>query len=1240
MMEAGRTGIFARRALAGWLSVLATVVVGPSMASAAPPEALLKVPLDREAGEGAGRLLQPRGIVASTQTGHFFVAELANNRVSEFTPWGEFVRAWGWGVRTGSAQAETCDATPPGCRAGLPGGGKGQIAEPHGVALDAAGNVYVEEVVPETRTFGEKSFRVQKFDPAGNFLLMFGGEVNKTKTALPGSSETERNLCTEVSGDVCGVGTPGTGSGQFAITFGQGNRIAVAPGGTVYVGDKDRIQEFEPNGQYKGQIALPAAGTVRDLALDSQSGDIYITLDQDFTLENPQRPNVYRYDGSQWQLFAAVGFPKALATDIDGNLFVVANERKPNRHEVLQFAPNGSCLICSGDGFAQPSEGGASAVLSGLATNLAGPGASEPGDVYVGNATGSSVAFVGIYGPPPVQFEPPPARPPTIDDQYAVSVDATSAVVRGRINPRFWDDTRYFVEYGTEECFKGGCAQSPVPPGTRLTTKVVSAGLDTQGVLLAGLQPETEYHYRIVADSSGGGPVLGKGGTPTVEGGEGTLLTPPAATPLKTDCPNQGFRVGASARLPDCRAFEMVSPGDKDGADIVTLKGHGKHQAGFFQSALDGGGFTYSSYRAFGQTVSAPYSSQYLAARGTGGWSSTSISPPRENGSFYGDGSGLALVSDYKLFSPSLSRAWLRFDTDPPLDPEAQPGYTALYRRDNGSGGYEALNRVKPPKASSETFLVELQGVAADDNSAVFRANDKLTTNGTNAVIGGQPVFQVYLATEGLLRLVSVLPNGQANGEGSTVGTLNGTIDPEMSSSLERAFSADGSRVYWSTGQGSVDGLGEGSIYLRLNAAQPQSKITAGQCTEPARACTVPVSDPVAAGDAQFWAASADGSRALFTAADGLYLFDLADEGAPAALLAPQVGGVLGTDENLDEIYFVSAAQLTGGETNSEGAAAQAGEPNLYRAAGGDFTFVATLSDADASAETLGDIPSPVNRSPLLHSSRVTPDGDQIAFSSTASLTGYDNAEVDSGEPAAEVFYYDAVTGELACTSCNPTRARPVGRSDLSFADTSYWAAAALPGSESSLYSPRVLSADGNHLFFESFDGLLAADTNNRRDVYEWQPAADRASCEQAIGGELFVADSGGCLSLITSGTSSSDAALLDASASGSDVFFTTTSRLVPQDPGQVDLYDARVNGGFPAPAAPRTECEGEACQPFAPPPADVTPASSAPGAVSATKKKKPVCGKGKRAVRKAGKVRCVRKGKPGGKGKRGRNGR
>jgi hypothetical protein len=148
------------------------------------------------------------------------------------------------------------------------------------------------------------------------------------------------------------------------------------------------------------------------------------------------------------------------------------------------------------------------------------------------------------------------------------------------------------------------------------------------------------------------------------------------------------------------------------------------------------------------------------------------------------------------------------------------------------------------------------------------------------------------------------------------------------------------------------------------------------------------------------------------------------------------------------------------------------------------------------------------------------------------------------------------------------------------------------PG-QNQFFAPRTLSADGNRLFFDSFEALLPRDTNGKGDVYEWQRAGSQSECDE-MGAELYVPSSGGCLSLISSGQSPSDSEFADASPGGSDVFIRTSSSLLPQDPGQVDLYDARIGGGLPQRVGPPAACEGEACQGPLAPPNDPTPASSA----------------------------------------------
>ena len=256
-------------------------------------------------------------------------------------------------------------------------------------------------------------------------------------------------------------------------------------------------------------------------------------------------------------------------------------------------------------------------------------------------------------------------------------------------------------------------------------------------------------------------------------------------------------------------------------------------------------------------------------------------------------------------------------------------------------------------------------------------------------------------------------------------------------------------------------------------------------------------------------------------------------------------------------------------------------------------------------------------------------DGSEAVFVSRAPLTGYDNTDVASGHPDFEVYIYEADagggTGALRCVSCNPSGARPEGK-DLEkagLAESEFWSAAEIPPFSTSQYAPRVLSADGSRLFFESYDGLLPEDTNGVKDVYEWERASGQADCEE-LGATLYVASAGGCLSLISTGHSPQESEFIDASEDGRDVFFTTAQSLVAEDPGLVDLYDAREGGGF-APKATATPCEGESCQPAAAAPGAPGAASGPNGSTNLTPLK---CRKGTHRVTKGSKTTCVKNAK------------
>ncbi len=1149
-------------------AALASLCLATASAHAAAPPPLAKSPEDGKPGAGAGRIDTPEGIAADPNLpGHVYIADRGNARIDEFTPWGEFVKAWGWGVRNGEAKFENCSAET-GCQKGLEGAGNGQFARPEAIAVDGAGDVYVIEA---------QNHRVQKFDPTAGageeaaFLLAFG--------------------------------EAGTGPGQLGgESFAYLSRIAADPTtDTVFVGEGERIQSFNPGGSFKEEIkgGCLAGKKVRTLAVGPE-GDLYVAFEGEAEVRKLKAsgPSAECLESSFTPEDAAER-PKALALDASGDLYVVlgANSGEPKR--VQEYDAAGKCLTCGTGGEEEEVE------VEGVRKTEHKPGFDRSPDtqlegVAASSACGADDAYLAHFkasppeqsylrsfgAPPDPGLCPQPVVPPQINAQYALSAETSSAELGADVNPKFWDDTTYHLEYGTAPCATGGCTSTTAP--VTLTAQVTGIPLATEPVFLSGLTPGTTYHYRFVSQSSGGGPVYGvdpdgpEGPREATfeEGLEASFTT--FRTPGVEPCPaNEAFRSGPSALLPDCRAYELVSPLDKEGADVFAF-GSAKTllPAVVSQSSLDGGKLAYGSYRAFGGAASAPWTSQYVAARHAGeAWVSHAISPPREKGLIEATRQARA---EFKAFSPDLCQGWVEGFAEPPLAPGAPAGIVDLYRRsDDECGGpaYEPLNTAEVPAGLD----LELQGHSADEEETIFVASRALAVGGTAGKI------QLYGAKSGEERFLCILP-GDTPYPGSCTAGWSPKVDSftGQEAQLANALSADGRRVYWTAL--SESSSNQGKIYLRENPFGEGS-----ECGGEGSPCTLEVSKAAEteAGTtrSQFWAASRDGSKAIFQTGGKLYEYRRADESTH--LIAGEVLGVAGVSEDGSRIYL--ASREAKGVANAEGKTAVGGQANLYFwEAGAGFRFIGALVSED-----LGTLPlvlvSPIAASLQFHNSQVSPDGQALAFPSYTPLTGYDNTDRNSGEADSEVFLYDARgnggAGKLVCASCNPSGARPAGREFLLEGQKAGpWTAARIPVSENVLYAARVLSEDGSRLFFESFDALSLRDTNGRKDVYQWE-AAGSGGCNTAS--PTYSPPNGGCIDLISSGKSVRDSDFLDASPDGHDVFFTTLAGLLPQDYGLIDAYDARVEGGLPIPPPPPAGCEGEACQGPYTPPNDPTPASA-----------------------------------------------
>jgi hypothetical protein len=797
-------------------------------------------------------------------------------------------------------------------------------------------------------------------------------------------------------------------------------------------------------------------------------------------------------------------------------------------------------------------------------------------------------------------------RKPTIENESLQGAAATEAFLGADINAG-GAPTTFYIEYGLDETYGQSSPERNV--GATFSDRSVS-------VVLTGLLPTRQYHWRVVASNRIG-----------VTQGSDQILSTSGGSYVNNDCSNTSFRVGVSASLPDCRAYELVSPVDKNNTDILSLINIQSIIASLDQSSDGGDRITYTTSQGFAGALGVPYVSQYLSSRATGGWSTENITPPQGLSRLE---IGERLDIEFRAFTRDLCVAALHHDTDLTLAPAAIPGgFPNLYlRRNCGESSYEALTTVEPPGLPPAAFRPEVQGMSADGRCIAFNVRGQLTPNAHP----DEGFRQLYESCDGEIRLVSVLPGGETHPFGSSAGTANQELAAVgiRTASVARAISDDGSRIYWTDRSQFA-----GGIYLRVNAKQPQSTVSGGECIEAAKGCTIPVSDIVTGADAFFLGASSDGERALFRIEEeesplnrNLYEFDLRTRSAN--LVASNTMGVIGTSEDARRVFFVSPDVLTVG-TNAAGVAPVGGEPNLYfsDAATGPpdrIQFIGTLSAADARSRAPSY--SPVNLEPYKKTSRISPDGYSVAFMSSASLTGYNNSDLGNGEQDSEIYVYNARDnegrGRLRCISCNPTGKRPVGRNLLIEGYPSdIWAAAFLPPYDTDLYGSRVISDDGRRAYFTGYEALVPSDTNAKADAYQWEVSG---SGDCSVSNPSYSAMTGGCISLISTGQSNTDSEFIDASADGRDVFFATASSLVPEDPGLIDIYDARAGGGFPLPPGAPSACDGEGCQGQASAPSDEAPASmtfNGPGNV-----KNPGRTRCHKMGRRWQKGRCLRKSK------------
>jgi NHL repeat len=885
--------------------------------------------------------------------------------------------------------------------------------EPFGVEVDqSTSDVYVSSL-PQTRPASINKFDVSgklmspsPFGEQSGFVFYSGVAVNPTSGDVYVVESVVNGVTFEGNQQ---IDTYDPSSGALLSSFpipGAANyfglltyvQIATDSSGNVFLPNapSNEVQEYSPNGTLLQTFTGSGAGALREptgVAVDT-AGNVWVADGGNNRIEELSATGTSIAD------IESEGV-QALALDAHGDVFAIVENtadfcgsQAPPCYHLVEYSSAGAQLADVGAGLFGPRAHQLFEGTDMLAVN------ELSGRVYV---TDGKKNVVWVFGPPTA---------PIVGRELTAEVGTSEAKLGALVTPG-GIATSYRFEYGATEAYG---QTTPFPVGS------VGEGITPSTVWAAasGLATGATYHYRVVATNELG----------TVEGADQTFTT---ETSAQASCPNEQMREGFSARLPDCRAYELVTPPTKASTepdDEFVRNGElGNH------AASDGSRMSYLAVQILPGSRSGGES--YLSTRDANGWSSENVTPLQ---SYTGErctqtDGGMA------AYSADLSKGVMSVGGSEPIysyheggcgaegvevvSGEPQ-GYKNLLLRDNTTGVYQLIN-VLPPGVTPRN--ANFKGASSDLSHVVFDERARLTAN---APAGG--VHDLYEWTGGTVRLVTVLPN-----DAPVAGSLadDWEVDPHV-------VSADGSRIFFTA---------DGNLYVRVNGSSTV-QVDASQAGG-------------SGGGGQFAGASADGSLVFFTddasagltsdtqpgSGTNLYRYDL--ETGQLTDLTPagaEFRGVIGVSKDGSYVYFVALGSLATGATS--------GEENLYVSHSGTTTFITTEY-----------------RNILGNGARVSPNGAYLAFTSYERLTGYDNTDANTGRPDREIFLYSAATNRLVCASCDPSGEAPTAGGAGISGDI---LTGGLPKSSHFL-------SDSGRLFFDTAEALLPSDTNGQIDVYEYE---------------------------------------------------------------------------------------------------------------------------------------------------------
>jgi hypothetical protein len=496
-------------------------------------------------------------------------------------------------------------------------------------------------------------------------------------------------------------------------------------------------------------------------------------------------------------------------------------------------------------------------------------------------------------------------------------------------------------------------------------------------------------------------------------------------------CPNQAFRSGPSADLPDCRAYELVTPPDTNGRQITAA--HYDLEINSFATELaspSGNSFLFS---LFGQPLaefpeSNGVADTYESVRTSNGWRTVRRLSPSGAEAVFPNNGGISPDHRYIFENVGLVGGT---ESGGSLAEEEEGNYLG-----NPDGSFELIgigSLGAEPGASG-------RWITADGTHVVFTTEcGSCERKQLEPAAPPSGVAAIYdRSADGPTHVVSLLPNEVTPAEQVR---YQGTA-------------ADGTAVAFFDGE---------TLYVRVDNSQTEE---------------------VVQGEAVFAGLSADGAEVFYMLEGDPYAFDVNTETIQRLTSTHDVE-LVNVSPDGSRVYFVSFSQL-------DGSSGTAGEPNLYVWHAGDesIDFIGTVGFGDISGfPALNTWTNRVVASegakplgPGTDSSRLTPDGSIFLFESEAKLTDYEN----NGHN--EIYRYDDSRDSLLCVSCNPDA---VPTADARLENFVYEPQPAFVSSEAVIHN---LSADGGHAFFETSEALVGRDVDAGNDIYEWSEGAPALS--------------------------------------------------------------------------------------------------------------------------------------------------